>query len=144
MLKWVEEERSISFIARELRCRGATVKNYLKKFGVEDYKGNQGCRGQKKSHQRKSAEEYLNIPHPNSNRLRQKLIEDGIKKAECEICGLSKWNDKPIPLELHHVDGDRFNNVLINLQILCANCHRQTDNYGSKNKRYKDAPVMEW
>ena len=37
-------------------------------------------------------------------------------------------------LSLHHIDGDRHNNVFENLQILCPNCHAQTDNYGSKNK----------
>jgi hypothetical protein len=42
------------------------------------------------------------------------------------------WNDKPIPLELHHKDGDHFNNELSNLQILCPNCHaQQSNNSGS-------------
>lgn len=44
-----------------------------------------------------------------------------------------------IPLEVHHVDGDRLNNELSNLQLLCPNCHAQTDNYCGKNIRYKEA-----
>lgn len=32
------------------------------------------------------------------------------------------------------LDGDRFNNELINLQILCPNCHALTDNYSGRNK----------
>ena len=52
---------------------------------------------------------------------------------KCEICGISEWNGKPISLQLHHVDGNRKNNLLSNIQILCPNCHSQTDNYAGKN-----------
>lgn len=69
----------------------------------------------------------------NSHKLKNKLIEAGYKKAECEICGLSTWLDKPIKLHLHHKDGDHTNNTLENLQILCPNCHSMTDNYGVYN-----------
>ena len=31
--------------------------------------------------------------------------------------------------QLHHIDGDNTNNELSNLQILCPNCHSQTENY---------------
>ena len=48
---------------------------------------------------------------------------------------MEKWLGEPIPLELHHKDGDPFNNELDNLSILCPNCHAFTDNYRSKNKR---------
>jgi hypothetical protein len=38
-------------------------------------------------------------------------------------------------LELHHKDGDRTNNILSNIELLCPNCHALTDNYrGSKKK----------
>jgi predicted HNH restriction endonuclease len=40
---------------------------------------------------------------------------------------------KPIPLELHHKDGNRYNNSLNNLMLLCPNCHALTDNYRAKN-----------
>jgi len=40
-----------------------------------------------------------------------------------------------IPLELHHRDGDRTNNSLANIELLCPNCHALTDNYrGGKKK----------
>ena len=53
----------------------------------------------------------------------------------CESCGLSKWLDEPIPLELHHIDGDNRNNSKENLQVLCPNCHAQTDTWRRKNRR---------
>jgi predicted RNA-binding Zn-ribbon protein involved in translation (DUF1610 family) len=36
---------------------------------------------------------------------------------------------------VHHVDGNRNNNDLSNLQLLCPNCHSQTDNFCSKNRK---------
>lgn len=70
--------------------------------------------------------------------LKNRLFKENIKEKRCECCGISEWNGKPAPLELHHVDGDNTNNELSNLQILCPNCHAQTDNYCSKNKRRKE------
>jgi predicted HNH restriction endonuclease len=40
----------------------------------------------------------------------------------------------PIPLELHHVNGDNRDNRIENLQLLCPNCHALTDNYRGLNK----------
>ncbi len=51
---------------------------------------------------------------------------------QCEKCTNSKWQDKLIPLELHHKDGDRTNNSEENLQLLCRNCHAITDNWRNK------------
>ena len=62
------------------------------------------------------------------------LIRDGIKKYKCELCGNSTWMGEKIPLELHHKDGDHFNNDFDNLQILCPNCHALEPNYRGSNK----------
>lgn len=55
-----------------------------------------------------------------------------MKEYKCEECGLTEWNNKKISLELHHIDGDRTNNIIENLQLLCPNCHSQTKNFRSK------------
>lgn len=70
-----------------------------------------------------------------SHKLRIRLIEEGIKKKQCEICNNSTWNGKPLILELDHIDGNKKNNALSNLRILCPNCHSQTDTYKIKNKK---------
>lgn len=53
---------------------------------------------------------------------------------ECENCHYVKWMGKKIPLEVHHIDGDNLNNEIENLQLLCPNCHAQTDNFRNRNR----------
>ena len=68
-----------------------------------------------------------------SHNIKNKLIKLGIKEAKCEVCGNTEWLGQPIPLELHHINGVHTDNRLENLQILCPNCHAQTDNYSGKS-----------
>lgn len=68
-----------------------------------------------------------------SNKLRLRLLEDGIFSHQCSICNLVEWCGMPIPLELDHIDGDNHNNELVNLRLLCPNCHSQTPTYRGKN-----------
>jgi hypothetical protein len=70
-------------------------------------------------------------------RLKSKLFKSSAKENRCEICGINEWLGKPLRCELHHIDGDNKNNELNNLQILCANCHGQTENWRGKNKKVK-------
>ncbi len=51
---------------------------------------------------------------------------------KCEDCDRVTWKNKDIPLEIHHIDGDRTNNVYENLQLLCPNCHAMTDNWRNR------------
>ena len=78
--------------------------------------------------------EYLqNSEDIQSNKVRVKLLKEGYKEHKCECCGLTTWLDGPIPLELHHKDGDHKHNVLENYELLCPNCHALTDSYRGKN-----------
>lgn len=82
-------------------------------MGIE-YSGNQGGKGIKILSKRRPAEEFIYTNASNAAK-RKRLIEDGLKEAKCECCGLSEWMGKPIPLELHHKDFDHYNNNLDNL-----------------------------
>ena len=136
ILKWIEKNQSKAFISQQLNCKQETLNNYLIKMGI-DYKGNQSGKGTNKPKKSKwNLEEYLqNSTNIQSNKIRHKLLDEGIKEHKCENCGLTEWLDNPIPLELHHIDGNRDNNVLENYQLLCPNCHALTDSYRGKNSR---------
>lgn len=81
--------------------------------------------------------DYLkdNGPFINSHKLKVKLISVGLKEYKCEGCGGTEWMGERIPLELHHVDGDRKNNNLENLKVLCCNCHSVIPNYAGKKRQ---------
>lgn len=56
-----------------------------------------------------------------------------IRGHRCERCAETRWLEEPIPLEVHHIDGDSLNNEMNNLKLLCPNCHALTENYRGKN-----------
>ncbi|MDQ4129575.1 MAG: HNH endonuclease [Actinomycetota bacterium] len=77
--------------------------------------------------------------YTNTYHLKRRLLKEGLKESRCESCGLTEWNGRPAPLQLDHVNGDRRDNRLENLRILCPNCHAQTDTWCSRNRgRYKN------
>lgn len=87
----------------------------------------------------KSVQQYL-VENSNikTHDLKEKLFKEKIKENKCELCGITEWLGKPIVCQLHHINGNHKDNRLENLQILCPNCHSQTDTYsGSANKNNK-------
>ncbi len=65
--------------------------------------------------------------------LKARLIAAGLKRNQCESCGITEWLGEPLTMALHHVNGNGLDNRIENLQLLCANCHSQTPNYGGRN-----------
>ena len=65
--------------------------------------------------------------------LKRRLLAEGLKENRCELFGISEWQRRPPAMQLHHKDGDGTNNELDNLELLCPNCHSQTDTYGGRN-----------
>jgi hypothetical protein len=142
ILLMVENNESKANICKFLKCKPETLNSYLNKLNIE-YTGNKGLKGKKISTNRISVFDYIKKDVVSASKLRKLLIRDSIKEKKCECCGLEEWMGKPIPLELHHIDENRFNNELENLKILCSNCHMQEHNYSNSKKKNKPNIVKE-
>ena len=147
----IEKEKEICEIIKNssnLNCvckalgKRATNNNYtklrkiIKKYGINTshFKFN----GSKKTRKYITKEDYFTKDSKvSSSKIRMKLLEYGLKPHKCEKCGRTTWifgdMEYPIPLEAHHIDGDRTNNTLDNLMLICPNCHTFTENYCGKN-----------
>ena len=134
ILQWISENRSKAYMARELGCNPKTVNTLLDRFGIQ-YSGNQSGKGSSKpnSDYMPLLDYLINSQDIQSNKVRIKLLKEGYKEHKCESCGLTRWCNELIPLELHHKDGNRHNNTLDNYELLCPNCHALTDSYRGKN-----------
>jgi HNH endonuclease/Bacterial regulatory proteins, luxR family len=71
--------------------------------------------------------------------LKERLRQAGLLPDACEECGMSEWRGESLPLELHHINGDRDDNRLDNLQLICPNCHAITPNWGGRGAKLKRA-----
>ncbi len=73
-----------------------------------------------------------------SYKLKKRLFSLGLKSRQCEICNWAQIaDDGRLPLELDHINGDRADNRLENLRILCPNCHSLQSTHRAKNRKKK-------
>ena len=95
---------------------------------------------ERKVYQRVSLDVILNGGHSHypTSHLSKRLVKEGLKEYQCESCSITEYNGKHISLELNHKDGYRSNHSLSNLELLCPNCHSQTDTYRSKKLKLKN------
>jgi HNH endonuclease len=67
--------------------------------------------------------------------LKLRLVKEGLKTNRRERCGITAWRGEKLTMALHHINGDRLDNRLVNLELLCPNCHSQTDTFAGRNGR---------
>lgn len=131
IIKVCKSAQSMSEAARILKIKYDTLKKYAIKLNV--WNPNQSGKGIEKA--KYTLESILsNKYYISSINLKGRLYKADIKQKKCEDCNITSWNKKRIAFELHHIDGDKYNNNINNLKILCPNCHSQTDNFRGRNK----------
>ena len=100
---------------------------------ISHFKG-QASNKNRKFGPKRNIQEYLTNKHPiQSYKLKKRLLEEDFFKYKCYGCQLTEWLNKPIPLELEHINGNHLDNSLDNLTLLCPNCHAATSTYRGKN-----------
>jgi hypothetical protein len=110
------------------------ISKLIKKYKIDtshfiDQRG--GNRKEKELSEYLVKDKFLTL---NGNRLKEKLYSSNLKERKCEFCGQGEvWNGKKISLILDHIDGDRKNNLIENLQILCPNCNATLDTHCGRN-----------
>lgn len=153
--KWTEEQlraaarksRSIRQVLSYLGLVEAggnysQVKKFLEEYQVkiDHFKGrgwNKGLKGIGKPHL-KIEKILISGSNYQSFKLKRRLFNEGFKKPECELCGWAKKaSDGRIPLELDHINGNRKDNRLQNLRILCPNCHSLQPTHRGLNTKKK-------
>ena len=77
-----------------------------------------------------------NVCNKYSTCLKRRLLKEKIFEDKCCICKMGNvWNNKPIQLQLDHINGNNKDNRIENLRILCPNCHSQTSTFSGKNNK---------
>jgi len=68
-----------------------------------------------------------------AQRIKARLLKEGLIKDRCEICGLGpEWQGQQLVLPLDHRNGNRRDWRLENLRVLCPNCHTQTATFSGR------------
>lgn len=117
------------------------IKKIVKGFEIDTthflgYKTTAGNRNPNIARIKRSADDILSKgKHSSTKQLKRALNEKGVEyKCNGNNCGIIEWLGNPISLQIHHKDGDKYNNLITNLTYLCPNCHTQTDNWGAKKR----------
>lgn len=139
-IKAVKENSSIHSVLQAigLKPAGGNYSSFYKRvellnIDTSHFLGHASNKG-KKFGPKRPLEDYLSNKFSIAScKLKTKLIKEGLKTHYCEECKLDSWRGEKIPLELHHINGDHFDNQLSNLKLLCPNCHSFTSNYRGKN-----------
>jgi len=133
VIKYAKEVYSIAGLLKKLNLKAVggnyiNIKRIIKRLNIDTshWTGQAWNRNQ----QLKDWTEYTRVVN-----FKKHLIKK--RGHRCEKCGNTEWLGEKIPLEIHHIDGDRTHNTEDNLQLLCLNCHGLTKNWRNRKNEAK-------
>ncbi len=122
--------RSIKDVAQKLGMGRATVSKLIKRYGINI---SYFVHCLSRPYTLADLKRDTKIAH---NTVKKVLLENNIYNYECSSCGKGDvWQGKELTIELHHINGDDYDNRIENLQFLCPNCHSQTDTHRGRKTR---------
>jgi hypothetical protein len=133
----INKKVSKSLLGREGHNKG-------KKFGkISKERSKNISNSLKKAAREKKEKNQKELPFTEWSKAWQRDFIFNEVGNRCEKCGYDII-DKKLgrgPFEIHHIDGNPKNNERENLQVLCANCHWLTDNWGFRNKNKSECSI---
>ena len=120
------------------------VKKYIKEYNLstKHFTGMLWSKGKRLGFRPKIKLEDILVKNSDyqSFKLKKRLFSAKLKKPECEKCGWATVSpDGRLPLELDHINGNRHDNRIKNLRILCPNCHSLQITHRGKNRKRPSA-----
>ena len=143
----VKNSKSLRQVLKKLNLREAggnydQVKKYIKEYDLDSghFTGKAWNRGMRGIGRPRLSLDAILVKGSafQSFKLKSRLFKDGLKPQYCEQCNWAERTyDGYLPLELDHINGNRHDNRLNNLRVLCPNCHSLTDNHRGRGGRKK-------
>ncbi|MDP8932969.1 MAG: HNH endonuclease [Cyanobacteriota bacterium] len=140
----VKHSFSISGVLRQLGIAGGGshghITKRIKELGIDTSHFKQSAQSLKGLNPQKPFQEILVLSSRNQRtqtfQVRRALMEIGREyKCENNKCLVqTEWLGKKLVLDIDHINENWQDNRQDNLRFLCPNCHRQTENYGSKRR----------
>ena len=90
---------------------------------------------------RKNGNPFIEKSTTKREHIKKLILAEKLIDYKCCECGITtEWNNKPITLELDHINGINNDNRLENLRFLCPNCHSQTHTFKGRDIKKECIP----
>ena len=112
------------------------VHRYVRIFNLDTshWVGQSHSKGKKFSRGKAPLKELFSIDgNYDTTTVKKRIISENIIPYECSNCHINTWDNKPLSLQLDHINGINYDHRLENLRFLCPNCHSQTNTFCGKN-----------